>query len=30
LAEDLRDQVIVCPEGGIGGTIRIENNKSCP
>ena len=30
LAEDLRDQVIACPRGGIVGSILIEDNKTCP
>jgi hypothetical protein len=30
LAEDLRDQVLACPSGGIGGAVDISDNKSCP
>jgi len=30
LAEDLVDQVLSCPKGGIGGDISIFDNKICP
>jgi len=30
LAEDLEEQVDLCPGGGIGGTVNIHSNKTCP